>query len=592
MRKAPLILILMMSSAGSLFAGISKIDAASAQAASVNFGVTATAGDLILACGHRDGSATAPTNPAGYTIIDGTGANTNSMRIAYKIAAGGETSVSMTNATSMGEIMYRGFNSGANKIGAFVANGSTGATLTFSTLTLKNKTATSWLAACGGSRNATNVNSQTLAGMTQRTAVADFAMFDTNAGVSTWSSTNMSATNGSTGWRTYVVEILGACPDFTCADTFLAADSGNVGDTVTGANMDSGSRGITGWDVSTATSAFITIDGHKIARKCSVTVTGTGTSYPTSTNSQSVKYDNTGVNVKVVELNFDRLTHAATMAGLWIDNINGGASGHELYDLFQIQDVGGHNTTMQLDLNTGGVYRVNVESNPGFVTTHSSYTTITAPTTPITYWVSLATNTLTGTCHLYMYNAATWANVVDISCTSDSGGQTIGNMNFGNQETGARGWSNFENILEDWTLAVSPLGPGTCSASSQVPVPLSILPSPWADTLLRMGITIFPGSAMHMSSATTLLNGTSQVAMYFMAMVAMFSVIAANIEAMKKLVRSNVDAVKKLIFCLVPKPKRKQFLLTEGNVKPIPHAWQTPDTVKVRKNKTDNEGRE
>jgi hypothetical protein len=174
-------------------AAIAEVQAKSAAAGSVTFNSTATSGHLLVACGHRDGSTTAPSLPTGYTTIASAGANSNSMRIAYKISDGTETSVSMTNATSIGVIELSGQHA-TSPIGANAAGGAASTSMAYNAVTFNVADGSSWALACGGHRTATNVNTAPT-GMTLRTGsgTTDFMMADSNGGVS--------------GWSTYVVEI-------------------------------------------------------------------------------------------------------------------------------------------------------------------------------------------------------------------------------------------------------------------------------------------------------------------------------------------------------------------------------------------------
>jgi hypothetical protein len=201
----------------------SFVAAGSAQASSVAIDAH-NAGDLILLFGHRDGSTTAPTLPAGYTSIISGGANINSEVLGFRIADGTETNTgTVTNATSVAYIIIRGWTA----IGAVNQNGAASATITYSALTFQVANGTSWAVGFAGHRTATNVG-QAPAGMTLRSSATDIAVSDTAAGVTGWSAASVTV-NASSGWRSVVVEVIAAQdqPANTLAsDNFNRADGG------------------------------------------------------------------------------------------------------------------------------------------------------------------------------------------------------------------------------------------------------------------------------------------------------------------------------------------------------------------------------
>jgi hypothetical protein len=201
-------------------AQISFIDGkGQANVSTITFVTGPSANDLIVACGFRSGSTTAPSLPAGYTAIDNpTGANTASMRVAYKVATGSETSVAMTNASSMGYEILRGANT-SSPIGGHIQSNGTANPLSYGTITLTDTGSTSWGVACGANKTATSMGGAPT-GMTQRSdgaASVDMGVFDTNATISSWSVQTVSAST-STTWRSEVVEVraaAAAAPSFS-----------------------------------------------------------------------------------------------------------------------------------------------------------------------------------------------------------------------------------------------------------------------------------------------------------------------------------------------------------------------------------------
>lgn len=169
------------------------------------------AGDVFLAFAYRDGSTTAPTLPSGWTSIQASGANTNSMRAAFKVAAGAsETVTGFTSATSLVLGVYRGVDQ-ADPIGGSAITGGASTTITYPAVTMDRSDGSSWVVGGGGHRS-TNVAIQTApSGMTNVTSVSDAtdeaALHDTNAGVSSWSATGASVGGTSRGWRAITVEL-------------------------------------------------------------------------------------------------------------------------------------------------------------------------------------------------------------------------------------------------------------------------------------------------------------------------------------------------------------------------------------------------
>ena len=172
---------------------------------------THAVGDLLVVFAYRDGSNTTPTLASGWTNIQGSGSNTNSARMGWKIAAStGETTGTWTNATSTIVAVYRG----ADGIGGSAITGGSSITLTFPAVTMQVTDGTSWVVGGVGHRS-TNVAIETApTGMTNRISVSDAtdeaALHDTNGGVSSRSSTNASVGGTASGYRSITVELLNA----------------------------------------------------------------------------------------------------------------------------------------------------------------------------------------------------------------------------------------------------------------------------------------------------------------------------------------------------------------------------------------------
>lgn len=173
------------------------------------------AGDVLLAFAHRDGNTTAPSLPAGWTDLGSSGANVNSSRIGYKVAASsGETSGTWTNATGLVVLVYRGCAAG-DPIGDVVGTGSSSLIISYPALTMQVTDGSSWVVGVAGHRsNDTTGFGTAPSGMTNRSYVQDATATiignDTAGGVSSWSAQTVTATGTSGGWRSWSVELLAA----------------------------------------------------------------------------------------------------------------------------------------------------------------------------------------------------------------------------------------------------------------------------------------------------------------------------------------------------------------------------------------------
>jgi len=176
---------------------------------------THQAGDLIIAFAYRDGSNTIPTIPTGQnwtTLFNTTGANTNSHVVVYKKAASsGEATGTFTSATSVVVHVYRGVQQSA-QIGGNASGSAASTTVAYNTLTMTDTTGRSWIVGFSGHRSVNTTLETAPQGMTNRATTVDAtdeaAGHDTNGGVSSWATTNVSVGGTSSGWRSHTVEIL------------------------------------------------------------------------------------------------------------------------------------------------------------------------------------------------------------------------------------------------------------------------------------------------------------------------------------------------------------------------------------------------
>ncbi len=200
---------------------ISRISSASAEATTVTLGTHAK-GDIILIFAFRDGSATNPTVPAGWTTLtittDGT---TCSVSMGWKIAtSNADTSGTWTNATGLMCHVYRGADKispfgvqKATPIGTLVANAGTTSPSTYGSTAAKAIMNNQWFVAFQAHRSIdTTTLSNTPTGYTNVInalgATQDMVSFDTNGPVEAGFASNTVAPGGTaSGWQTVQLPI-------------------------------------------------------------------------------------------------------------------------------------------------------------------------------------------------------------------------------------------------------------------------------------------------------------------------------------------------------------------------------------------------
>ena len=209
-------------------------------------------GDIFLAFATRNGSATAPTNPSGWTsvttvTIAGAGSADSAVRLSCKITtSGSDTATGFTNSSNLIVLVYRGQAAGLT---AACTNGgvilgtaqtfSTAPNTTSQTLAYQGVTTgspSSWVAGFGFAHAATDVE-QAPTGMTNRAssgAGPEAAGHDTNAGVSSFASANVTV-NVASRLISITIEIKpAACSstsfgnDYTCVQTAYATNGGGA----------------------------------------------------------------------------------------------------------------------------------------------------------------------------------------------------------------------------------------------------------------------------------------------------------------------------------------------------------------------------
>lgn len=166
------------------------------------------AGDLIEIATYDTGSGVTPSLGSGYISL---GTHTQgtllAARIGYKIAtSSSETSGTWSGASFIAAKVYRG----ASGPGAISFSGGNGTDVTIPSLTLNVTDGTSWVLGGAGHRSQFGNLSTPPSGMVLRHVtddVRDFASYDTNGGVSSWSGGTVSH-SGSADWIGYSLELL------------------------------------------------------------------------------------------------------------------------------------------------------------------------------------------------------------------------------------------------------------------------------------------------------------------------------------------------------------------------------------------------
>lgn len=167
-------------------------------------------GDLVMVYAFRDGSATAPGIPAGYTTIESVGGSSMA-HVAVKFTAASVSDVvgTFTNASSLICIVLRNH---AGTGGFASSSAVTSSNVTYPAITMTQSNGTSWVLGFGATRAADSSIEIAPTGMTNRTSVKDAtdgaALHDTNGGVPGWAGATAAIAGTPSNWRSIVVEVL------------------------------------------------------------------------------------------------------------------------------------------------------------------------------------------------------------------------------------------------------------------------------------------------------------------------------------------------------------------------------------------------
>lgn len=171
-------------------------------------------GDLGILFAYRDSVNTVGSLPTGWTNLQSAdGANSNSLRVAYRVMQTGDTTFSITGTGMHWEVVVLRGQHATTPIGGNSANsGGSGNAITYPTLTLSVADGTSWIVSGCGHRSATDVLSQSAGTMTNRsTGQTVTRMASHTKAVTSWSGQAFDGVvNASSGWRAHSVEVLAA----------------------------------------------------------------------------------------------------------------------------------------------------------------------------------------------------------------------------------------------------------------------------------------------------------------------------------------------------------------------------------------------
>lgn len=194
---------------------IIRIGSNSAEAASLTIPTGHQSQDVLLIYAFRDGNATAPSLPTGWTSLGTATATSTSARVGWKLAtSSSETSGTWTNATGTMVHVYRGVDP-TNGFGTLTTNSGTASPSTYGATTglTKARMGNSWLVAFQGHRSVdtttltTAPTGYTLV-ITALGATSDMVSFDTNGCIDEGFASNTVAPGGTaSGWITAQIPI-------------------------------------------------------------------------------------------------------------------------------------------------------------------------------------------------------------------------------------------------------------------------------------------------------------------------------------------------------------------------------------------------
>lgn len=214
--------VMRMASEGYVGAAIERIGSTATSGTTGTMPAGVDVGDLILHFGYRNNNATAPGAPSGFTVLNSSGANTNSATVSYKYAASSSDAVgAATNATHcIVEVWRNAFP------GAVAVNGGSSTSIGYPALTLTTTEGSSQVTRIAGHRSATNMTTNAPDDWEPRSGIAS-AVRDCDPGgvVVANISAHTQSVNANSGWRAYTIELRERPPKIaTVIDDFAATD--------------------------------------------------------------------------------------------------------------------------------------------------------------------------------------------------------------------------------------------------------------------------------------------------------------------------------------------------------------------------------
>lgn len=186
------------------------------------------AGDVAVVFAFRDGNVTNPTIPTGWTNITNTSDGTScSVSVGWRrLLATDTTTGTWTNASRVVVGVYRGCEPFITPVGGGANAAGTTNSVSYNTFTMTRGNGTSWVLGMVGHRSVdTTIDSASITGLTARgggvDATAEAHLWDSNGGVSSWSTQTQTITGTASGWVTRMVELL-AMPNQTPCDLTVA----------------------------------------------------------------------------------------------------------------------------------------------------------------------------------------------------------------------------------------------------------------------------------------------------------------------------------------------------------------------------------
>ena len=179
-------------------------------------------GDCLVIHVSTDIGLNIPTAPSGFTAIGSGGSGVGgALRGFYRFYTGTETGTyDFTYGNSQLLQLYRGVDP-ADPIGDIDSDSANNSTMTYPALTLEVTDGSSWVLAFSVSKSATDVSTDTVAGLTNRTGGrgGEHGGRDTNAGVASWAGAGPQSLNSSDPWTASCYELRASG-----ADTVILGD--------------------------------------------------------------------------------------------------------------------------------------------------------------------------------------------------------------------------------------------------------------------------------------------------------------------------------------------------------------------------------